>query len=204
MRGVVQKPVSLARRFRNELEFPIFEIAQTAMCHARGSTRRAAAKVGIVDEKSRDAVQREFAQDSDAIHATAQNEHVKTLAGRKPRQAFLPNSHNISHRTARGHPRLRVHLRRYIANGFYKSQTRFTFIKYRLFQKCATMAPQEKTIPALRSATIWWTRPIVRVETGNVTGSSCRDRIGREKLTGGHSQQCDKRPSCWPSSVYRL
>lgn len=96
MRRVFQQAIALARRFRHELEFTIFEVAQTAMRHARRGSARALAEIRAVDEECGHAIQRELPHDRHAIDSTANDQDVKHRSGRDTRQALLPNFHSRS------------------------------------------------------------------------------------------------------------
>ncbi len=82
MRRVAKEPVALDKRFPHQAEFAVFEIAQSAMNHARQRGAGAGTEIVFLDEHDIDALQRQLAKHAEAVDAAAEDAdvHLRALA----------------------------------------------------------------------------------------------------------------------------
>ena len=71
VRRVAQQPVSLPERLPHQAEFRVLQIPETAVNHARHGGARPGAEIGFVDQQGVDSLQRQLAQQADAVDAAA-------------------------------------------------------------------------------------------------------------------------------------
>ncbi len=76
VRRIAQKPVTFLERFLHELELSVFQITKSAVNHARKGSAGSGAVVVLFDEQHIQPLQRQLAEDADAVDTAADDEHV--------------------------------------------------------------------------------------------------------------------------------
>ncbi|BCW10903.1 hypothetical protein NtRootA4_19650 [Arthrobacter sp. NtRootA4] len=77
MRGDAQESVAFDHGFLDQSEFAVLEIADAAVDHVGGSATGALAEIAAFNKGDVDALEREVAERSDTIDATADNEDLR-------------------------------------------------------------------------------------------------------------------------------
>lgn len=86
--------IALGQGFPDEIEFPVFEITQTTMDHARGGGAAAGCEVVPLDQKHAQSLQRQIAIGGDAIDAAADHDDIEiAVLSNSPKRVLAECGH---------------------------------------------------------------------------------------------------------------